>query len=78
MKYLIVLCLLLGGCSNSVYPDEFKTAEKLCESHGGLVYYSISTSIVATRFGISYCNDGTVVDRLNWAEVQNKDNEETE
>lgn len=54
MKYLILISLLLGGCSE-INPFEYSNGAQFCDTdfRGGVAY---------EEYGIVYCNNGEYFD----------------
>lgn len=60
MKKLIIIAFvgLISACS--VTKDQYETAEKVCEPHGG-VKYIMGTTISSVIVGVT-CEDGTSIE----------------
>lgn len=68
LKYIILIfSLLLSGCGVSL--EEFKEAEKVCEHHGGLHYYSPPFHLNDNFVGDVTCSDELII-KSHWINQQ--------
>ena len=55
--FISVICVIVSGCSSTVYTASFEFAKKRCEKNGGLIYIWTANN---REFVKSYCRDGAV------------------